>query len=131
MIPRPPSGPTGARSSALHAFGAHRFERDGEPWVRFDVHPIQRDNQTSVTCEAPIVEYRAVRSSGGHRQVRPVIETHVRLGMNIWPIEVTLTNRDVMGFRMLLGRQAVRDRYVVDAGRSFIASRRKLKERPK
>jgi hypothetical protein len=124
---------TGARSSALHAFGAERFERDGVPWVRFDVHPIQRDNRTSITCEAPILEYRAVRSSGGHRQVRPVIETHVRLGKSTWPIEVTLTNRDVMGFRMLLGRQAVRNRYVVDPGRSFIASRRrkKKKERPK
>ena len=115
---------TGARSSALHAFHLQKFQRDGQDMIRFQVHPYQRDSKHTVTTEAKLLEYREVRNSGGEAQLRPVILTNVELGGKQWQIELTLTNRDVMGFRMLLGRQAVRDRFLVDPGKSFIQSRR-------
>lgn len=110
---------TGARSAALHAWNIEPFDRDGEPWVRFAIHPVQRDNRTRVTCEARLLGRRAVRNSGGQTQMRFVIVTTVILGGQSWPIEVTLTNRDQMGFRMLLGRAAVRGRFVVDPSTSY------------
>jgi hypothetical protein len=113
---------TGARSSALHAYGFHRFDRDGEAWLRFLVHPIQRDAHTTVECEARMIGERRVRPSTGRATLRPVIVTPIRLGERAWPIEITLIRRDVMGFRMLLGRQAVRRRFLVHAGRSFLQS---------
>lgn len=111
---------TGARSSALHAFAIEPFDRDGLAMVRFKVHPRQRDDRYVLATEAVLVDKRLVRSSGGHGQLRPVIKTPVRVGDQIWSIELTLTNRDVMGFRMLLGRQAIRNRYLVDSGRSYL-----------
>ena len=116
---------TGARSSALHAFNIREFKRDGKDFVRFQVHPLQRDRITTVTSEAELLEYRKVRNSGGVAQLRPVIMTEIKLGDSSWSIELTLTNRDVMGFRMLLGRQAVRNKFLIDPGRSFLQSRRK------
>ncbi|MBE9127317.1 MULTISPECIES: ATP-dependent zinc protease [unclassified Coleofasciculus] len=113
---------TGARSSALHAFDVETFQRNGKMIVRFKVHPYQRDTHRTVTAEAELLEQRQVRNSGGHSQLRPVIQTMVELNGRRWQIELTLTNRDVMGFRMLLGRQAVRKRFLVDAGRSFLQS---------
>lgn len=112
---------TGARTSALHAFDVEVGERDGEPWVSFSVHPIQKDDDTVVAAEAPLLEAREVRSSNGQMEERLVIVTHVGLGEQRWPIELTLTRRDEMGFRMLLGREAVRGRFVVDPGRSYLA----------
>ncbi len=111
---------TGARSSALHAFSVERFEQGGRAMVRFQAHPIQRNDDYMVTAEATLLEERMVRNSGGQAEMRPVIETLVQVGRAVWAIELTLTNRDEMGFRMLLGRQAVRRRYLVDPGRSFL-----------
>ncbi|HSM82792.1 MAG TPA: ATP-dependent zinc protease [Nodosilinea sp.] len=111
---------TGARSSTLHAFDVERFEREGQPMVRFQAHPIQRNDDFIVTAEAALLEERVVRNSGGQAELRPVIETLVQVGSAQWVIELTLTNRDEMGFRMLLGRQAVRRRYLVDPGRSYL-----------
>lgn len=111
---------TGARSSALHAFDVETFKRHGKMMVRFKVHPYQRDPNHTMTAEAELLDKRHIRSSSGHAELRPVIETTVALGSKQWSIELTLTNRDVMGFRMLLGRQAVRQQFLVDAGRSFI-----------
>ncbi|MEQ9000422.1 MAG: RimK/LysX family protein [Coleofasciculus sp. B1-GNL1-01] len=122
---------TGARSSALHAFDVETFSRDDKTMVRFKVHPYQRDTHRTVSAEAELIDQRQVRNSGGHAQLRPVIQTMVELNGERWLIELTLTNRDVMGFRMLLGRQAVRKRFLVDAGRSFVQSatgKRKLKQ---
>lgn len=113
---------TGARSSALHAFDVETFHSFGKHMVRFKVHPYQRDSQRTVTATAELVEQREVRNSGGQTQLRPVIQTTLELNGDRWLIELTLTNRDVMGFRMLLGRQAVRKRFLVDAGRSFLHS---------
>ena len=115
---------TGARTSALHAFDMERFERDGVPMVRFEIHPQQRSKGGAVSVEAEVVDERWVRNSGGARELRPVIETEVRIGEDTWPIELTLTRRDQMGFRMLLGRQALRRRAVVDPGSSYRAGRR-------
>lgn len=111
---------TGARSSALHAFDIHSFEQDGQTILRFKIHPFQRNSHQTIMAEAPLLDQREVRNSGGHAELRPVISTTVQTRDQQWPIELTLTNRDVMGFRMLLGRQAVRDRFLVDAGASYL-----------
>lgn len=115
---------TGARSSALHAFDIERFDRDNQPMVRFKVHPFQRSNDNVIVAEAPLAGERFVRNSGGIETLRPVIITEVELAGERWPIELTLTPRDAMGFRMLLGREAVRRRYLVDPGRSYLAGKR-------
>ena len=112
---------TGARTSALHAFELEPFRRRGAPWVRFRLHPLQRDTETVVACEAAVVDSRDVRDSGGHRERRHVIETLVRIGETGFRAELTLTGRDDMLFRMLLGRTAIRGRFLVDAGRSYVA----------
>jgi hypothetical protein len=126
---------TGARSSCLHAFAVEHFQRDGKEMLRFSVHPIQRDSATVVEAEAELIDHRVVRTSGGHSELRPVIRTDVQLGDQRWPIELTLTRRDEMGFRMLLGRQAIRRRFAVDAGSSFrvvhpVVTRPKKTRRP-
>lgn len=113
---------TGARTSALHAFDIEYFDKGNGLMVRFKVHPLQRDTTLTISAIAPVLEKRHVRNSGGHAQERPVIKTPIVLGAQQWDIELTLTNRDVMGFRMLLGREAVRRRCLVDPGGSFLMS---------
>jgi hypothetical protein len=116
---------TGARSSAIHAFNIQERSQKGKKIIRFEIHPLQRDDQTIITTEAELLEYRKIRNSGGTAQFRPVIKTQIEVGQDLWAIELSLTNRDVMGFRMLLGRQAVRNKFLVDPGSSFLQSRRK------
>ncbi len=111
---------TGARTSALHAWKIQPFERDGEEWVRFELHPVQRNNAVRVACEAPLAGRRTVRSTSGKTENRYVVRTAIVLGGQERTIEVTLTNRDQMGFRMLLGRTAMRRWIVVDPARSFL-----------
>lgn len=110
---------TGARSSTLHAVDVKISKADGVEVATFKVHPRQRDFHTTIACRAEVLEYREVRSSNGKLEKRPVIVTPLELLGEQWPIELTLTNRDEMGFRMLLGRQSFRRRFLVDAGRSF------------
>lgn len=110
---------TGARSSSLHAFDLHEFERDGRRWVRFQIQPIQRKRKKTAPVEVPLLESRSVRSSSGKATIRPVIITRVELLGVTWPVELTLARRDKMGFRMLLGREAIRQRFLVDTGNSF------------
>lgn len=114
---------TGARTSALHAFDIQYIERGGTEYVRFTIHPFQRDVKGSIEAEAKLSDRRWVRSSSGHRMLRPVIVTPIRLMDHEWEIEITLTNRDVMGFRMLLGRQAIRRRFLVAVHKSYLAGR--------
>jgi hypothetical protein len=114
---------TGARTSALHAFEVVPFERDGGQWVRFSVHPDQHDRSKVIVCEAPAIDRRMVSDSGGHREKRWVIESKVSVGKLCWRIEMTLTDRDPMRFRMLLGRTALRGRFVVDPTRSYCLGR--------
>jgi hypothetical protein len=111
---------TGARTSSLHAFGLSIQERNGEPWIEFEVHPIQRSRAKATRVEYPVEGFRRVRSSTGHSEQRPVIRTPIRLGGQDFEIDVTLTSRDEMGFRMLVGRAAIRRRFWVDAGRSYL-----------
>ncbi len=110
---------TGAATSAMHVMHLRIVTVDGRKIARFNVHPIQRQRLPSISAEAPIVEMRNVRSSSGKEELRPVIRTRVELNGKRWPIEITLTRRDQLSFRMLLGRQAIRKRFVVDAGRSY------------
>ena len=110
---------TGARSSSLHAFDIATFQRDGKTFIRFQVHPIQRSREGTIEVEAEVLEYRRVRSSSGQAVLRPVIVTTLEVLGQSWPIELTLANRDQMGFRLLLGREAFRRRLLVDAGRSY------------
>lgn len=121
---------TGARSSSLHAFDLEEFDRDGDKWVRFKIHPVQRKNETVVEAEAKVLEYRSVRSSSGKAARRPVVVTNVELLGIAWPVELTLANRDDMGFRMLLGREAFRRRFLVDAGKSYYGGKPKRKKKP-
>lgn len=116
---------TGALTSSLHAFDLEPFTRDGESMMRFKVNPEQRSRRIIVVAEAPLVDERAVRTSSGHQNLRPVIETLLHVGDEHWRIEVTLTRRDSLGFRMLLGRRALRRRVLVDPGRSFLRGRKR------
>lgn len=116
---------SGARSSSLHAFDIESFTKGEEEWVRFKVHPVQRRSNSVVELEAKLLDSRPVRSSSGKADVRPVIETNITLLGVTWPVELTLANRDQMGFRMLLGRQAFRNRFLLDAGKSYFGGKPK------
>jgi len=111
---------TGARTSALHAFRLRQWHRDGDVWVTFEVHPEQRSLRGAIAVECPVAGWRRVRSSNGLVQHRPVIRTAIALAGLRWPVDITLTNRDEMGFRMLIGRAAIRHRFIVDPSRSFV-----------
>lgn len=111
---------TGARTSALHGFEIEELGDSEVQRVRFRIHPVQKDNSTEIQCEADVVDRRVVRDSGGHQELRWVIRTDIRIGDQTWPAEFTLTSRDDMLFRMLLGRTAMKGRAVVDPARSYL-----------
>jgi ribosomal protein S6--L-glutamate ligase len=122
---------SGAKTSALHAINIAPFIKDEKNWVKFDINPIQNDLKTIIHCEAPLVDKRIVKSSSGYREQRYVIQTTLDIGTASWTIEMTLTNRDSMGFRMLLGREAMSGRVLVDPEQLFLlgqASSDKLSE---
>jgi len=110
---------TGARTSAIHAFDIEVSKKGGQEWVRFAIHPFQKNDTEIQTCTCPVRDIRVITNSGGTREQRVVIETLLTIGDLSWPIEMTLTNRDEMGFRMLLGRTAMKGRFLVDPGKSF------------
>lgn len=112
---------TGARTSALHAFDVEPYTENGGEFVRFSVHPVQGRDDIALPCSAPLLDRRKVRSSTGHRQRRYVILTSVALAGYRWQMELTLTNRDEMKFRMLLGRTAMAGHLLVDPQKSFQA----------
>ena len=116
---------TGARTSALHAFELDTYEDGGVTRVRFRIHPRQYRDDIEVTCTAPIIDRRVVTDSGGHSEERYVIETPIRIADREWPIEITLTARDNMRFRMLLGRSAMRDLVLVNPSRSYLTRRKR------
>ena len=107
---------TGAKTSSIHAFNIHYFEKNDKPWVNFEVHPLQRNNKTIVLCDAEVIDHRNVKSSNGKTEKRYVIRTPFKFCDDSWDIELTLTNRDAMGCRMLLGREAMKNRMLVDPG---------------
>jgi ribosomal protein S6--L-glutamate ligase len=110
---------TGAKTSALHAFDIEPFGSASRPNVRFAVHPIPGNDTLIIPCSAPIIDRRDVISSNGESELRYVIETHLEVGGQRWPIEVTLTDRGSMAYRMLLGRQALRENTVVAPSERF------------
>jgi hypothetical protein len=114
---------TGARSSALHAFDVEEIERDGEAWVRYVVRPWQRSDEDQVRVESRVLDRREVRSSSGHAEERYVVSMDVSISGRVVAAEVTLSNRDEMGFRMLIGREALRGGFLVDPGRSYLGGR--------
>jgi len=116
---------TGARSSALHAFYLEPFKSRGKQRIRFGIHPFQRRTDRECTCTADVLDQRIVSDSGGHREQRYVIETTVVIGDLSWPIEITLTDRDTMRFRMLLGRTAIKKKFVVDPASSYLVGKPK------
>lgn len=125
---------TGARSSSLHAYDIEVFSKGRRDFVRFVVHPVQRETTTTIHCIAELHEHRHVKSSSGHREYRPIVRTSLELGGERWPIDLTLTTRDAMGFRMLLGREAIRERFLVDPGGSYkyrelVPKRKKAKKK--
>jgi len=116
---------TGARTSALHAFAVEKFRDEGRERVRFRIHPMQRNVEREVVCTADIVDERVVSDSGGHRERRFVITTPISIGSESWPAELTLTARDDMTFRMLLGRTAIAGRGVVDPALPYAQGKRR------
>ncbi len=122
---------SGAKTSALHAVNISPFQRDGENWVKFDINPIQNNTKTVIHCQAPLVDKRIVKSSSGFREQRYVIKSQIKIGTADWDVELTLTNRDSMGFRMLLGREAMSGRILVDPEQKYLLgqpTRESLKE---
>jgi hypothetical protein len=115
---------TGARTSALHAFSVERYAQGGAPHVRVGVHPRQGSTRTSHWCHAPVIDERWVTNSGGQREKRIVIETPLLIGTLSWKVEVTITDRDPLRFRMLLGRSAMGDRLIVDPSASYVLGTR-------
>lgn len=111
---------TGARTSALHAFHVETYSCRGKSRVRFGIHPRQSRSDIEVYCEADLIDERWVTDSGGHREKRPVISTMLEMNGQQWAIELTLTNRDNMKFRMLLGRTAMKGRIMVNPEKSFL-----------
>ena len=116
---------TGARTSAIHAFDLEEFERDGEQWVRYSVHPWQGSDDDAVACESRVLAQREVRSSSGHVEERYVVCLDLSMVGRVISAEMTLSRRDEMGFRMLVGREALRQGFLVDPGRSYLGGRPK------
>lgn len=110
---------TGARSSAIHAFNVKPLVKKGIRKVKFSIHPLQGRTDVVIDCICPAVDHRWVSDSGGHREKRWVILTSLQMGQNVWEVEMTLTNRDNMKFRMLIGRTAMCNRLVVDPAKSY------------
>jgi hypothetical protein len=114
---------TGAKTSAIHAFDVERFKRNGNDFLRFGVHPLQKITNLLIECEARLIDERLVSDSGGHSEMRYVIETPLEICQHRWYVEFTMTNRDSMSFRVLLGRRAMENRAIVDPDASFLCGK--------
>lgn len=114
---------TGARTSSLHVSKTVYFEKDSQKWIRFTVHPWQESSKDSVILEAPLVAYKEVKSSSGYLEERPVVRTRISVAGQTIEADITLTNRSQMGFRMLLGREAIRRKFIVIPGLSYIGGK--------
>ena len=121
---------TGAKTSCLHAFSVEPISKNNEKWVRFGMHPNQNDSLKEIYCEAKILDERDVTDSGGHTEKRYVISTQLVVDSQTWPIELTLTNRDTMRFRMLLGRSAMEDKIIVNPAESYMLDKPSAPTKP-
>ena len=115
---------TGAKSSAIHAFRVRVTESADGPWVEFTLHPRRRRKKPEIFCRAPLVDTRLIKSSNGQTEERFVINTPLRMGDHIWPIELTLTNRDAMGYRLLVGRDALARRFLIKPDASYLLGKK-------
>jgi hypothetical protein len=120
---------TGARTSAIHAFDVESYRRDGDLRVRFFIHPLQKDDTLKVACDEKVADIRTVGNPGGRREKRFIIRTGLRLGDEAWPVDLSLTDRDEMGFRLLIGRTAMHGRLLVDPDHSFRLGKNKRSKR--
>jgi len=111
---------TGARTSAIHAFHIETFRENGKDKIRFRIHPLQRRLDIEKSCVADLIDRRDVKDSGGHKERRFVIYTPLKIDDKQWPIEITLTDRDIMNFRMLLGRTAMKGHMLINPGASYL-----------
>jgi len=118
---------TGARSSALHAFMIDPYIKNHQNWVMFAMHPLQKTETEIIECHAQVKDRRLVSDSGGHKQRRYVIETQLIVGQTAFQAELTLTNRDSMRFRMLLGRTAMNQRFIIDPSASYVQGKLAVK----
>lgn len=116
---------SGARTSAIHAEDIEFIKKGRKKFVRFTLYPLQKDKKTSRLITLPIEDERWIKSSVGHKTHRPVVMVNLKIGEHTFPIELTLVNRDLMGFRMLLGREAIKNKFLLDAGRSFLQGKKK------
>jgi hypothetical protein len=121
---------TGARTSCLHTHDFEVFDREGREYVKFHLHPLTHEDCTELTCEAPVLDFREVKDSGGHPERRPFIRTFAKVGRVEWEIDLSLSNREGMKFRMLLGRQALAGRFWVDPASSYLIGKSLKHEYP-
>lgn len=112
---------TGAKTSSLHVDAIQKFKKGGKPWVRFDLHPDFYNLDEVIACEAPLHDVRRIKSSNGQSQQRYVIQTPMCLGDVEWPIEITLTDRSEMSYLMLLGREGMADKVIIDPSETYLA----------
>lgn len=119
---------TGARTSALHTFKLESYQSKTGKRIKFWVHPLQKNTEYVVECDTEVLDERVVTDSGGHAERRFVIRTPIVIGDQQWPIELTLTDRDTMKFRMLLGRTAIPEQYLVDSSASYMAGKPRLEQ---
>jgi hypothetical protein len=114
---------TGAKTSSLHVDNITKISKNGKPCVTFDIHPDAHNVDTIVKCSAPISDIRKIKSSNGTSEQRYVIETPIVLGEEKWSIEITLTDRSDMSYLMLLGREGIGKRFLVDPSKVFLGSK--------
>lgn len=113
---------TGAKTSAIHAFNMRIVKKSNKKLIYFDVYPLQRNQTKLVHCHAPLIDTRKVMSSSGHKENRYVILTTLNIGDQSWAIEVTLSNRDPLQYRMILGREALSNRVLIDPSVTYLKS---------
>lgn len=114
---------TGARTSSLHATHMEHYKQNQKDYVKFMVYPLQKNTAIQKLCQAEVVDLRHIKNSGGHIEERAVIRTQLKLGPDQWPIEITLTNRNSMRFRMLLGRQAFKPNFCINPHKPYYQER--------
>ena len=119
---------SGAKTSSIHAVNIEEFQKDGQRWVSFEIHPLRKHTDIFIQCKAPVIDYRMVKSSTGVAQPRYVIQTKLTMGDRTWFIEATLANRRSMGFQMLLGREAMKDGILINPAEGFQLTRYSKKQ---
>ena len=118
---------TGAKTSALHAYFIKKLRKLGKDYVQFGLHPLQKNSDIEVVSTCKLADQRIVTDSGGHREYRYVIKTPIKLGSHVWEAEITLTDRETMLFRMLLGRDAIKNRFIVNPASSYLIGKKRKK----